>query len=382
MTRMLSVSPLVDIALDPFLPLFRSYRSAIIRHHGSEKMRQTCNNPDAPFADYYFSQEQLDVLDAIQNAPLDVPFQRQERPALLDLLRQRARLSSGDLVPLMDSLVGDTYRDFFLNGLRLIQKTRKGAKTQWVGLHENWTVEFLLPLANAFPEGRFLIILRDPRAVIASNLHVSNSSERGHIASYARCIRKQMACALYYQTLPVFRNRLVLLRYEDLIRDPEGKCKELCRFLEIPFHPDMLDTHKYVDPATGETYNGYSSFEPVAHGFKEHRIGRWRQHLPNDQVRLIDFICGFEMEFFGYEPLDHSESAPLDPGILSALIKDGQEPKSWRTDFGLPEKDYGFEFLRRGLLLSPDFMFEEPLVRKAFLYKEVYSALKTSCHRT
>ena len=65
----------------------------------------------------------------------------------------------------------------------------------WVGIHENWTIDFFIPLARAFPNAKFYIVIRDPRAVFSSNSREQDKSLVGHIVSYARCHRKLMACA-------------------------------------------------------------------------------------------------------------------------------------------------------------------------------------------
>ena len=374
LTRMLSVHPKAEIALDPYLQLYRSLRTAIVNDQASEDVRGLYD-PASPFQDYYFRPEQLKMLDLIQKASIDIPFDESERLSLTESLKKRAVLSSGDLVEAMDQLKGDNYLDLFLSGIDLIKNTRKKTDADWIGIHENWTVEFLQPLALAFSEAKFIIILRDPRAVTTSNMKVANEADKGHILSYARCIRKLMAFAIYYETLPIFKNRLRIVRYEDLILSPEENCKDLCTWLEIDYRPDMLDTDNYVEPSTGEVYNGFSSYESQASGFSENRINRWRSHFSDGATNLIDFVCGPEMKYFGYSfGKDNSNQISMQD-ILKTLIEDNEGSKSWRVDFENPQLDYGFELFRQALLQEhPDNVSEE-LIRTSFLFREVYENL-------
>jgi len=379
LTQMLSVSPKIDIALDPYLALFKSYRSAVVRAHGSEALRKAYA-PAEPLQDYYFSDSRREVLDHLHKAGLDLPFPASEQEELTAALKARAALSSGDLIEGMEAVRGRDYFEAFTNALEHIRRRRGSPQEGWIGIHENWAVEFLVPLARAFPEAKFMVLLRDPRAVVSSNLMVKEEALRGHALSYARCLRKLMACALHYETLPVFQGRLMILRYEDIIRDPEPRCRELCRFLEVEFDPRMLDSERWIDPGTGKVYEGFSSYESRARGFSTHRIDRWKKHLPEPKARLTDLVCGPEMGFFGYEALDGEGGQPH-PEALKALIEDDAGPKAWRCDSGSAMHDYGFELFRRAVLDLPEAP-DEPLVRRLFLFPSVYERLRRGNRRT
>lgn len=376
-TRMLSVSPVVEIALDPCVDLFRSFRSAVVRQCSSEKLKQSYVS-NAPLDDYYFSATDVKLLDMIQDADFSFPFCCDEWPSLLEFLKKRAVLSSADLVPVMAEIQGKTYKAMVENCLTLIQKRKHAQRLHWTGIHENWTVEFLPALARTFPYAKFFIILRDPRAVVSSNLKVSDASKRGHALSYARCLRKLMACAIHYQSLPLFQGRLYVVRHEDVLTSPEKTCRELCRFLEIDFIDDMLDTNKYIEPSTGGVYNGFSSFETQASGISTHRIDRWRQHLSEAQVALVDFVCGPEMKCFGYQPHHDFEKESLRKLALCALTDDLRGEKSWRVDYGSIQEDFGFELFRYALL-SYGIGFNDALtIRQSFLFESVFREL---CHK-
>ena len=154
------------------------------------------------------------------------------------------------------------------------------------------TIEFFIPLAKYFKKSKFLILTRDPRAVITSSLKVSDSKLRGQIISYAKCLRKMYALSCLYMELPIFKNRLMVLSYEDLSINPVITCKRLCNFLNIKFSSEMLDTNNFIEPSDGKIYNGFSSFEKTTSGFSKQRTIRWRKHLLKNSHQLIDFLCG------------------------------------------------------------------------------------------
>jgi hypothetical protein len=373
-TRMLSVSPTVEIALDPYLALYKSLRSAAVGKHGSDTLKSNFRG-EVPIQDYYFSDTQLQVLDAIWASDLSLPFQANERVSLIEMMKKRSVLSSGDLSPVMSKLDGATYLDWFTNAMNLIIETRKKPNLSWVGLHENWTIEFFVPLAKSFPDAKFMIVLRDPRAVIASNMKVTDLALKGHILSYARSLRKLLALTLHYQKHPLFKNRLAVARFEDLVVEPEKHCKRLCDFLQVPYHADMLDTSKYIEPADGSVYNGFSSFEKTAEGISTHRISRWKKHLTAGEIDLIDFILGPEMAMFGYAMENLKPGDALPPAAFQALIEDNEGTKNWRTDFQDPQMDLGFELFRKSVLESSSPVSENYL-KRCFLVPEIVKDLR------
>jgi hypothetical protein len=246
---------------------------------------------------------------------------------------------------------------------------------EWVGIHENWTVEFLVPLAAAFPHAKFFIIVRDPRAVIASNIKAANEEDRGQILSYCRCLRKMMACARHFECMELFRDRLLVLRYEDLVVYAERECRKLCDFLRIEYSNDMLDTNKYVEPSNGQVYNGFSSYESATVGISPNRIYRWRQYLDDDSIALIDFICGPEMSLFDYTLGKDDGRILSQERIFETLKQDLDRKVSWRTDLGSLEQDYELELFRRELIGNEDAGIDEAMIRRSFLFRDVFDMM-------
>lgn len=374
--HMLSAHSAVRIASDPLLALYKSLRNAAVR--ASTQANVQAFDIESPLGDGYFTDERRTVLELVEQADLNMALDGAEWPELKRVLKKRAQLASADLAPYMETLAGSTYREAFENSFAMIEQVRRGAEPlAWVGIHDNWTVEFFLPLARAFPEARFVIVIRDPRAVFNSNLKEPDQSKVTRLVSYARCHRKLMAFATYFQTLPIFKNRLFVLRYEDLTTEPERFCQSLCAFLNIDYQPGMLDTTTYVNYATGGVHDGLSNFEPNAQGFVPARIDRWKKHLSPEQVDLMDWLCGPEMALFGYSTERVRPADPAPASCLPTLIDEMARPSSWRVDFADPIRDYGFELFRRDVLnRRPDLgAATDDVLKRCFLFPEVFVRL-------
>lgn len=375
LVQLLNANRQISLAADPYLPLFRSLRNAIIRERADQDV-QAWLDPESALSDYYFREEGIRALDCIQTADVEVAVDEAEWSRCLEAVTKRAALTSAYLVPHLATLGGNTYTELFRRALQIIQTARQAQGRAWVGFNENWAIEFFAPLARSFPDARFLIILRDPRAAISSNRLVRDPGRIAHAPSFARCWRKYAACAIHYQSHPLFAGRLCVLTYEELVSAPARVAKMLCEFLGVEYDPAMLDTDRYLDWSTGTTWQGNSNYEPVTSGISAHRIDRWRRYLPDDVVKTVEFICDPDMRVFGYAASRSEEAVTLDPAVLQFVLRENAAGRSWRSDFGEPEKDLGCELFRKILLASPAQEPDARLIRRTCLFQEAFTRLR------
>lgn len=125
--------------------------------------------------------------------------------------------------------VGEILRVFYRLYARCFDKPRWGDKTPVYVLQ-------IEALKAALPEARFVHIIRDCRAVVASirQLWFSLSDDPSVIAArwvhYVQEGRRQGAKIPHYREL----------RFEELVRRPEEVLRALCPFLDLQFEPGML----------------------------------------------------------------------------------------------------------------------------------------------
>jgi len=381
-SMMLSAHQDVMIASEPFLELYRSLRNAVVRQRASENLRAHFD-PKSPLQDYYFRDEQIELMDLIQSCELEMSFDQSEWPSLRAACEPRMSLQCAELAPLIDELCAPTYKSMFDNGLRMVASARQAADRRWIGIKDAWTIEYFAPFVSAYPRAKFLTIVRDPRAVLNSMLGVVriDPSQVGQVLSYLRHWRKMVAFHHAFEADVRFANRLHLVRHEDVVHQPEETCRSLCEFLEIAFDARMLDTNNYIDHATGEVWKGNSSFESVTSGISPHRAERWRSMLAPEVIAATELLCGPEMEACGYRLLDPSLglNGPVtwpEPHVLEYFIRAGGEYVNWRSDLGDLQQDFGFELFRRALLaLRSREGVDRGLIRRSFLFEASYDRL-------
>jgi hypothetical protein len=181
-------------------------------------------------------------------------------------------------------------------------KRRWGDKTNYLS---NLTlVQALLP------EAHFVHIVRDGRDVAVSIKDLWwGPSSAGEAATYwdsgIRRARDQVPHLLHY----------VEVRYEDLVLDTEQQLRKICEFIQLPWHPSMLDYHRnaenrlgelasVTDPKTqrvitGEERRGIHAY--VKRPPDASRLARWKSEMTASERARFEAIAGPLLRELSYD---------------------------------------------------------------------------------
>jgi hypothetical protein len=151
---------------------------------------------------------------------------------------------------------------------------------------------------------RVVVILRDPRDVLASLNHGRGERFAGKLKPTLfnlRNWRKSVAFALHLQHHPGFH----WLRYEDLVAKPRTTLGRIARFLAIEPFPAAATTGRIRDEQ-GRSWRGNSSYGEVE-GITVASVGRYRDVLPDEVQAFVEAACFHELAHLGY-PCERSRS--------------------------------------------------------------------------
>ena len=356
--RALSAHPRVEVAVDPLLPLVRATRDALAAAAGIPLPAGT------PFLDGYGSARDRAVLDAVWEGDLGVAAQAPPGPALA----ARAAHEAPDLAAALAALEGSTARDLWESALAAIARVRRAPAGSWAGTKEVWAAPLIPAMARAWPDARFVLVRRDPRAVAASNLAVGDPAQAGHPLSAARAWRAQEAVVARLRGEGLGA-RIHVVAFEALVADPGPALAGLCAFLGVEEDRGLLDAGR-ARGADGRPFAANTSHGPVAPGARPELSERWRTSLDPGALALVELVCGPEMEAAGMAP-----SGPADPAAaLARLRADDARDWSWRTDAGDPDADLADELARRALI-SGARPADGAGVRRRFLWPEALAAV-------
>lgn len=212
---------------------------------------------------------------------------------------------------------GDVIRGMFAAYARWRGKQHAGDKTTANALWFPW-------LAAQFPASRFVHVLRDPREVCMSR--VVQIFNNGGMAGAARHWRAHVSAAR--EAMPALGDRILEIRYEELIAAPRPQLERLADFLGIGFDAGMLDYGRATDvlPQHGQDVHAR---EPLRADLRP-----WRTQLSRDDVSVIESIAGELMDEVGYP----RELAILTPRAALTLAAEWREERRerWLRD-GAPE---------------------------------------------
>jgi len=147
-------------------------------------------------------------------------------------------------------------------------------------------------LRRLWPDSRIVRLVRDPRGVVASRANVP-FGPRSAVGSAYLWKRQDEAARGFFQTDP----RSAVVRYEDLVADPEHTLRGICTLLGEAYEPEMLQlTDGAHVVAQGETWKWR-----VGGPIDTSRVDAWRDELsPVDQDRVA-LVCADGMRRNGYE---------------------------------------------------------------------------------
>jgi hypothetical protein len=359
-TLMLNNHPQIRMSLDPFIPLFRYYRDSLLRSLNSD-----LTAPSGVLDDYYFSDCKRKIMHAVQNANPDIAFDLSEWPQLKLAISSRMSLASANLIPYIDKLPAPTFREVFHNTLKIVASTSDSEDDLvWAGFNDNWAVEFFPLIAQLIPEAKFMLHLRDPRAVIfSSEFAEPDPAKRPTVLSFARHLRKYAAFATVLPMNPHLHGRMLVTRYEPVVQNPEIEMRKMINFLGLDYLPEIIEIERFRK-ADGKTWPSDSAIYRASDNI-------WRAEMPHEMIELTEFVCGPEMQLHGYEPEFYDSVAGLSQKTFGYALSNSRDCLGWRTDFPEIEKTLGCEYYRKQMLKMP-VQYSHDEIERCFLFSEVF----------
>ena len=168
-----------------------------------------------------------------------------------------------------------------------------------VGIKEVFCEEFIEPIL--YPdslESVVLHVIRDPRGVVASRNYGRYYEATGSKYPIYFIVRSwQRSLANYH--LNRENDNYLMIKYEDLVSNPEEFFWKCCKMLDIKFSRDMIDVSKYRD-GVGNAWEPNSSFGKLT-DLTTAPIDSWQSVLSEAEVEIVEYFCQSEMRNLEYE---------------------------------------------------------------------------------
>ncbi|XP_074055964.1 carbohydrate sulfotransferase 4-like isoform X2 [Macrotis lagotis] len=177
-------------------------------------------------------------------------------------------------------------------------------------------------------------LVRDPRAVFRSRENTEHelsrdnhiimgnqwtkikSEERPYYVMKAIC-QSQVEIYEAAQLLPTsLEDRYLLIRYEDLVKDPQTQTSKLYEFAGLSFLPQLQVWVHNITQGKGMGRSAFFTDSRNAQNISQ----AWRWSLPHDKVAQLQKICKDTMKMMGYLPVtSEKDQRNLSLDLLSTL---------------------------------------------------------------
>lgn len=147
-------------------------------------------------------------------------------------------------------------------------------------------------MMSAYPNSRFIGIVRDPRDGYASARR-NPELDSWTLENYAEVWRK---CAMGIRKKSNLKN-ISWIRYEDLCTNPQKEISKVNKHLRLKTEKSQLHPEGYSDRTILKGRKGHERLES---SISSKTVGKWRKQIEDKQAKYIYKICKSEMNFFGY----------------------------------------------------------------------------------
>jgi hypothetical protein len=140
-------------------------------------------------------------------------------------------------------------------------------------------------MQELYPDAKLIQLVRDPRAVFASRKKVMMNASGRHTKAH-RLVREWNRSSREIPRLRSRPDKFLVVRYEDLVKDPKGVMEKICRFAGLDFLPAMLKPTR-----AGTEWQGNSAFQAAFNDISATTVDQWKDYLTEHEIWWIEMHC-------------------------------------------------------------------------------------------
>lgn len=194
------------------------------------------------------------------------------------------------------------------------EKETKAHHKQLPFIKEIKAYEFFSYAQLNYPNSKYIYQVRDPRDMALS--WKESKTHKGGIVTAAKQWKEDQQQNLKNYYLLASEERAKMIKYEDLIAEPEEALHKLTSFLGIEYDENMLAFKD--DQLTQENAKKQESWKNLSKEVMSNNSKKYKQELSSQEIAIIEKICFFEMEHLAYET--ENKWNVLEKEITSELI--------------------------------------------------------------
>src|SRR5437899_4775933 len=148
-----------------------------------------------------------------------------------------------------------------------------------------------------FPQAKLLVTLRDPRAILATQIALEKTRRTKRFSVYCVVAHWRVAAKLARRVgsgdVPG-----LFVQFEQLVSEPSAVMKNVSDYLEVAFDPNIVLRPTKI----GQPWGGNSAAQIAFSEVTAEPASRWEHELSEDEIGWVEWHCSDLMPEFGYEP--------------------------------------------------------------------------------
>lgn len=216
-------------------------------------------------------------------------------PQIMELRNQfLQKVATGRISTYLDAQETNVIFEEFI--LSMFQKKANETNKSYVSEKSPPNIEVFSELLDCMPQAKYIFVVRDPRAVVASLLEVGKKMRADSAPAPLHLTKTRHAVGLVNAMWEKGNKALLrgdnvlVVHYEDIISEPESIIRNLTSFLGVPFEESMLRIQDSKWDASefnaGEAY--WYSKEQLNMAIDTQSVEKWKASLSAYDLYLID----------------------------------------------------------------------------------------------
>lgn len=197
-----------------------------------------------------------------------------------------------------------------------------------------FTLKAAVYLGKLFPNAKFILMVRDGRAVVHSIITRKVTISGFDLSSYQQCLGKwnTIMSVMHQQCKELGSSRCLHVYYEQLVMHPRRWMERVMQFLDIPWNDSVLHHEAHINKPGGVSLSKVErSTDQVIKPVNLEALSKWVGAMPTDAVIHMSETAPM-LAVLGYDPLAN----PPNYGIPDSFVADNTKEvalnnKWWRT---------------------------------------------------
>lgn len=173
-----------------------------------------------------------------------------------------------------------------------MEKMRREGKQYWGAK----IVSTYDPIGKLYPNAKFLFMLRDGRDIAASRKMTGDFNQTVEQVAKSWCNQVEK----FKDFASKFESQAKIVRYENLVTEPEKTLRDLVDFLELSWSERLINYHK-LNLTIHNNPVGHLSRKQIKTPINTSSIGRWKYDLNNSEIESFESMAIQVLQEFMYK---------------------------------------------------------------------------------